>query len=169
MVWLPTMYTLQAQYLALYPNSLSFTAAAILLLTGIGSYVIFRSVNHQKDLARRTNCECTIWGKKPEFITARYKTEDEKQHTTVLLCSGWWGIVRHANYSADLVFSFAGCAAAGWAAREFTILPWTYAIYMTVLLVQRCIRDEDRCQAKYGKTWDEYCEKVKYRLIPGLW
>ena len=168
MVWLPTMYTLQAQYLARFPVSLSPVAATIILSVGIGGYIIFRSVNHQKDIARRTRGECQIWGKKAEVIKARYSTVDGKQHETILLCSGWWGVVRHANYIGDLFFSWAACFAAGWTCESFTILPFTYGIFMTILLIQRCIRDEERCSGKYGKTWDEYCEKVKWRLVPGL-
>jgi 7-dehydrocholesterol reductase len=169
MVWLPTMYTLQSQYLALYPSTLSPLAASFLLTTGIAAYIIFRLVNYQKDLARRTSGKCTIWGKPAEYITAKYHTEDGKEHTSILLCSGWWGISRHANYTADLVLSYCGCAAAGWGGEGWTILPWTYAIFMTVLLVQRCVRDEDRCGVKYGKTWEEYCNKVRWRLVPGIW
>jgi 7-dehydrocholesterol reductase len=51
---------------------------------------------------------------------------------------------------------------------SFHLLPWTYAIFMTVLLIQRCLRDEERCSGKYGKIWDQYCTKVRWRLIPGL-
>ena len=179
MVWLPTVYTLQAQYLARNPYSLPNPAAAAILFTGISGYIIFRAVNHQKDLARRTKGDCTIWGKKAEVIKARYMTSDGKEHETILLCSGWWGVVRHANYLGDLIFSYSVCAAAGlssigsdglgiWEKGGFLLLPWTYAIFMTILLIQRCIRDETRCSGKYGATWTEYCEKVKWRLVPGI-
>lgn len=174
MVWLPTTYTLQAQYLAHNPFSLSPLACAVLLLTGVSGYAVFRAVNHQKDLARRTKGDCTIWGKKAQVIKATYLTADGREHETILLASGWWGMVRHANYLGDLVLSYSECAAAGLAmvggTREwsFVLLPWTYAIFMTILLIQRCIRDEERCSGKYGKTWDEYCNRVRWRLIPGL-
>ncbi|KAI5813175.1 ergosterol biosynthesis ERG4/ERG24 family-domain-containing protein [Pyronema omphalodes] len=174
MVWLPTTYTLQAQYLARNPYDLSNMGTAILLTTGTLGYVVFRLVNNQKDLARRTQGDCLIWGKKAEVIKAKYNTADGKEHETILLCSGWWGVVRHANYLGDLILSYSECAAAGLAMYggtqewTFTLLPWTYAIFMTILLIQRCIRDEERCSGKYGKTWDEYCNKVRWRLIPGV-
>ena len=173
MVWLPTIYTLQAQWLARYPGDVSNTMAAVLLFIGLSGYTLFRTVNHQKDLARRTRGECQIWGKKAEVIKAKYQTADGKEHETILLCSGWWGFIRHANYMGDLALSYAACAAAGFSDMngkfEWHILPWTYAIFMTILLIQRCMRDETRCRGKYGKTWDEYCNKVRYRLIPGIW
>jgi hypothetical protein len=33
--------------------------------------------------------------------------------------------------------------------RYVLVCPF-YAVYMTILLVQRCFRDERRCLAKYG-------------------
>ena len=181
MVWLPTVYTLQVQYLAYNPYSLSDYAAAGLLAIGISGYALFRSVNYQKDLTRRTKGDCNIWGRKAEVIKAKYTTADGKEHESILLCSGWWGVSRHANYVGDLVLSYAVCAASGlatlgtggddldiWQKGGYMLLPWTYAIFMTILLIQRCIRDEERCSGKYGKTWADYCNKVRWRLIPGV-
>ncbi|KAJ5368172.1 7-dehydrosterol-delta 7-reductase [Penicillium cataractarum] len=47
--FLPTMYTLQAQYLARSPLELEPISAALILGLGIGGYAIFRSSNNQKD------------------------------------------------------------------------------------------------------------------------
>ena len=176
MVWLPTTYTLQAQYLARNPHSLSNFNAILICAIGLSGYALFRAVNYQKDLARRTRGDCTIWGKPAEVIKARYQTLDGQEHETILLCSGWWGVCRHANYLGDLVLSYSVCAAAGlathhqgfWPNGGFMLLPWTYALFMTILLIQRCIRDEERCGGKYGKTWEEYCQKVRWRLLPGV-
>lgn len=88
MVWLPTVYTLQAQYLARYPVDLPNTAAIAILAIGVSGYAMFRSVNHQKDIVRRTDGNCMIWGKKAEVIRATYKTADGKDHESLLLCSG---------------------------------------------------------------------------------
>ncbi|KAK2804843.1 hypothetical protein FQN51_001485 [Onygenales sp. PD_10] len=52
--WLPMMYTLQPQFLAVHPVSLSPIAAASILMTGFGGYALFRSANHQKYLVRDT-------------------------------------------------------------------------------------------------------------------
>lgn len=88
MVWLPTTYTLQAQYLARYPVDLSTPVAIAILAIGVSGYAMFRSVNHQKDIVRRTGGNCMIWGKKAEVIKATYRTEDGKEHESLLLCSG---------------------------------------------------------------------------------
>jgi len=45
-------------------------------------------------------------------------------------------------------------------------LPYFYPIYFAVLLIHRELRDEEKCHKKYGKDWDAYCEKVRWRIIP---
>ncbi|KAF7369552.1 ERG4/ERG24 ergosterol biosynthesis protein [Mycena venus] len=163
--WIPSMYTLQAQYLAHYPFNLSQTTALIILLVGVFGYWMFRASNHQRIVVRRTGGKCVIWGKKPVVITAHYTTSNGERHTSLLLCSGFWGIARHFNYIADLILAFAMCAPCG----TRNVLPYAYFVYMTVLLIHRSIRDEDRCSKKYGKDWELYKARVPYALIPGIY
>ena len=163
--WVPTMYTLQTQYLGLYPTSPSTAYLAVIFGIGLAGYTLFRSVNDQKDRVRRSGGKCLIWDKPAEYITAAYKTSDGAQHESILLCSGWWGWSRHANYVGDLLLSFAMCALVG----TTSLLVWFYAIFMAILLVHRCIRDEKRGSAKYGASWEEYCRRVPWRLVPGIW
>lgn len=164
LVWLPAIYTLQTQYLARYPVHLPPVVAAAILLTGLSGYVIFRCVNYQKDIVRRSDGNCMIWGKPAEYVRCTFKTKDGKTHESLLLTSGWWGVARQANYLGDLILSYSMCAVSG----LNNILPWTYAIFMTILLVHRINRNEMRCRGKYGKDWDLYCEKVKWKLVPGI-
>ncbi|KAB8266359.1 ergosterol biosynthesis ERG4/ERG24 family-domain-containing protein [Aspergillus pseudonomiae] len=163
-VWLPMVYTVQAQYLALHPVELSSFTFGAILATGILSYVLFRLANHQKHHFRQTKGNCQIAGSKPRAIRAQYTTAKGKVHETFLLYSGCWGIVRHPNYVGDIVFSFCTCVCCGWS----HVLPYIYFIYMTILLVHRCHRDEKRCSAKYGSRWEEYQQMVRWRMIPGL-
>lgn len=164
-VWLPCMYTLQTQYLARNPIIISAFQAMTILVTGVSGYLIFRSVNHQKDVVRRTGGKCIIWGSRAQVLRVKYQTKDGTDHESLLLCSGWWGVARHANYFGDLILSYSMCAACG----VENILPWTYAIFMTVLLIHRSRRDEERCSKKYGKDWDEYCKRVRWIIIPGVY
>lgn len=183
-VWLPTMYTLQAQYLARNPVELSGFATVSIATLGLAGYALFRSVNEQKDRVRRTHGRCNIWGEKAKVLRCSFQTADGLIHETVILHSGksfaaenqlkysvgnqtlgWWGIVRHCNYVGDLLLSYAMCALCG----TQHLLPWTYAIFMTCILVHRCYRDEKRCRVKYGDQWAQYCSIVKWRLIPGIW
>uniref|UniRef100_A0A3B3CLW9 7-dehydrocholesterol reductase n=1 Tax=Oryzias melastigma TaxID=30732 RepID=A0A3B3CLW9_ORYME len=155
---------LQGLYLVYHPVQLSDAHALAVLLLGLLGYYIFRSTNHQKDLFRRQDGSCTIWGRKASFIECSYRSADGGLHRSKLLTSGFWGVARHFNYTGDLMGSLAYCAACGFG----HILPYFYIVYMTILLVHRCVRDEHRCSSKYGKDWKRYTDAVPYRLIPGV-
>ena len=165
MAAVPSIYTIQCQYLARYPEDLSpFKATAILVL-GLGGYVIFRSANGQKDAIRSSNGRCNIWGRQPEYLRCSYKTEDGQRHESILLCSGWWGFSRHANYLGDIMQAVA----LGLACGSFHFLPWAYTFFLSSLIINRIPRDEARCRRKYGKNWATYCAKVRWRLLPGVY
>ena len=164
-VWLPCMYTLQTQYLARNPIMLPSTHSWTIFFVGLSGYALFRSVNGQKDLVRSTNGKCRIWRASAAVIRVDYRTKDGLEHGSILLCSGWWGMARHVNYLGDLILSYSMCATCG----TKHIIPWTYAIFMTVLLTHRSWRDEDRCSKKYGKGWEEYCKKVRWVIVPGVY
>ena len=155
----------QGFYLAYNPINLPLPVAAAVMALGLAGYYIFRAVNAQKDYFRRTNGEGLIWGAKPKYLEAMYYSSDGKERKSKLLLSGWWGVTRHMNYTGDLMGSAAYCLACGF---EGHIMPYFYIIFMFILLTHRCIRDEHRCKAKYGKVWDEYTAKVPHRLIPGV-
>lgn len=162
---LPTTYTIQGQYLGMYPSSASNTYLAIVFAMGLMGYVMFRTVNNEKDSLRRSEGQCLIWGKPAEYIVAEYTTSDGKRHKSLLLCSGWWGWSRHANYVGDLLLSYSSSALVG----STKVVVWIYAIWMTMILVHRCLRDEKRCSTKYGPAWKEYCRRVPWRFVPGIW
>lgn len=163
-VWLPWMYTLQGLYLVYHPVDLPVVAVIIVFTLGLSGYAIFRNANNQKKLFKRNGGKRKIWGKVPEAIDCAYTSADGTTHRGQLLCSGWWGIGRHMNYTGDLMLSLAFCLACGWD----NLLPYFYFIYMIILLVHRCYRDEHRCHHKYGKGWEEYCKRVPYRILPGI-
>ncbi|KAK1907883.1 hypothetical protein P3342_006213, partial [Pyrenophora teres f. teres] len=164
-VWVPSTYTLQAQYLGHFPTVVSRIYLTIVFGLGLAGYIVFRVANNQKDRVRSSNGNCVVFGQPPRYIRAIYKTADGKVHESILLCSGWWGWSRHANYVGDLLMSFAMCALVG----TTKPLVWFYGFFMLVLLIHRCLRDESRCHDKYGKYWQEYCRRVRWRLIPGVW
>jgi protein-S-isoprenylcysteine O-methyltransferase Ste14 len=47
--------------------------------------------------------------------------------------------------------------------------PYLYFFFLTVLLLHRVFRDEERCAKKYGDKWAEYCRAVPYRMIRYVW
>lgn len=154
----------QGLYLVYNPVQLSMPHAGAVLALGLVGYYIFRSANHQKDLFRRTQGECKIWGRKPTFIECSYRSADRRIHKSKLLTSGLWGPARHLNYTGDLLGALAYCMACG----HGHLLPYFYIVYMSILLLHRCIRDEHRCSSKYGEDWKRYTATVPYRLLPGI-
>lgn len=86
--FLPTMYTLQPQYLMKHPIQLSPLSLGMVSFLGIGGYALFRSVNLQKHRVRLANGNCQIWGKPAKVMYCNYETADGRKHTAPLLLSG---------------------------------------------------------------------------------
>jgi len=183
LVWVPFIYSSQARYLAIYPLHLGVLGiAGVLALQAIG-YYIFRSSNNEKNRFRTDPSDPRV--SHLEYIQTAQGSK--------LLTSGWWGTARHINYFGDWVMSFSYCSPTGIAgylihnyqnpvtgnvtrkieqgdARGWgMIFTYFYIVYFGVLLVHREMRDEEKCRKKYGEDWDRYCEKVRWRIIPGIY
>ncbi|KAJ3195525.1 erg24, C-14 sterol reductase [Irineochytrium annulatum] len=154
MAWLPFTYTLQARYLSFRPVNLGrWGACGVVMLKLVGIYM-FRASNGQKN-AFRTD---------PDGESVKHLKYIETASGRKLLVSGWWGVARHINYTADWLMALSWCLPTGFS----TPVPYFYAIYFAILLWHRELRDEENCQKKYGKDWDRYCKIVRYRFIPGM-
>lgn len=94
-VFLPSFYTLQTQYLARYPTTMTNISFYTTLAIGLAGYFIFRFANEQKDLVRRTDGESQVWGRAATYIRCQYRTLDGKLHNSLLLTCGWWSEARH--------------------------------------------------------------------------
>jgi len=160
--WVATSYTTQAWYLVHQPVVLSVPAVGAVIFVQVLGYTLFRLTNNQKLSFRAANGKINIWGKPAQYVEAKYTTTDGKERRNLLLASGFWGLARHFNYLTDLLITASFCMCCGFD----HLLPWTYQIWMTSLLVDRAFRDDRRCKAKYGKAWDEYKAKVPYLIIP---
>ncbi|THU51496.1 hypothetical protein C4D60_Mb06t31650 [Musa balbisiana] len=101
----------------------------------------------------------------PWDIVASYRTEKGETKTSLLLTSGWWGVSRHFHYVPEILAAFFWTVPALF--NHF--LPYFYVLFLTILLFDRAKRDDDRCASKYGKYWKMYCNKVPYRVIPGIY
>ena len=49
------------------------------------------------------------------------------------------------------------------------IIPLFYWVFLTYLLIDRAERDSKKCRLKYGKYYDEYCNLVPYKILPGIY
>lgn len=85
-----------------------------------------------------------------------------------LFCGGLWGRARHINYVGETLEA-VGIALAvtgeGWRGA----VPWLYPVYYLALFVTRERDDDARCREKYGALWEEYCRRVPWRMVPGVY
>lgn len=163
-VWVPSFYTFSVYFLVSRPPYIGPNGAWLILFFGVLFTVLNYWVDWQKEYFRKSGGRCRIWAKTADFIVAHYKTNVGTNKKTQLLTSGFWGVARHLNYLFEIMVAMS------WSlpALGYGIWPFMYPIFLSVLLVHRTFRDEKKCQEKYGKAWTEYCQKVPYRLIPGL-
>ncbi|KAL6144313.1 hypothetical protein ACLB2K_055007 [Fragaria x ananassa] len=165
LVWVPSIYTSPGMYLVNHPINLGSQLALLILVAGILCIYINYDCDRQRQEFRRTNGKCLVWGRAPSKIVASYTTQSGETKTSLLLTSGWWGLSRHFHYVPEISAAFFWTVPALF--NHF--LPYFYVVFLTILLLDRAKRDDDRCRSKYGKYWKLYCQKVSYRVIPGVY
>jgi len=160
--WVPGLYPYATMSLATIPDTYTPTTALLLFIVGALAIYANYAADVQRQQVRQSNGKCKVWGQPAKVIRASYTTGDGKQHQTVLLYSGWWGVARHFHYIAELSSCFLWTLPNGFDRAA----PWVYVVFLTILLCDRAYRDELRCQKKYGKYWTQYKKNVPYRMIP---
>lgn len=164
LVWVPAVYTSPILYLVNHPVHLGFTLSYFIAALGVFSVMINYFADRQRQLVRKTDGDCKVWGKKPLLIHAEYKAINGQVKKTILLASGFWGLSRHFRYLPEILGAFFWTLPA-----LFThALPYFYVIFLTVLLLQRSYRIEQRCKKKYASYWKEYCRIVPAHIIPTM-
>lgn len=164
LVWVPAVYSSPAFFMVGHHGILPVWAAILIFILGSVSIWMNYWADYQRMAFRKANGNIHIWGRPATFIRAKFVTGSGEEKENLLLTSGFWGLARHFHYIPELAAAaFWSCTAGfGW------FLPWFYFLFLCILLVQRTFRDDEKCQAKYGEYWKLYKEKVRYRLIPGL-
>lgn len=162
LVWVPAIYTSPVLYLVNHPYEFSWFSASAILAAGVACVLINYLADAQRQRVRMTRGHCKVWGKTPEVIRAHYATDSGEVKESLLLVSGWWGISRHFHYLPEIGGAFFWTLPALFS----NVLPWFYVVFLTILLVHRSLRDEERCRNKYGKYWQQYCERVPGRILP---
>jgi 7-dehydrocholesterol reductase len=164
LVWVPCVYPLPGMYLVHNPIHLGLPLSTLIFSLGAASILINYLADLQRQRVRALQGNCLVWKKPPRLIQATYTTETGENKETFLLACGWWGLSRHFHYIPEIAAAFF------WALPAlFThFMPYFYVIYLTILLVHRAFRHDARCKAKYGPSWDAYCEAVPYKIIPGI-
>jgi len=172
LVWVPAVYTLHSRFLVLNPSHLDFSVALALFVLSLAGVVLNYAADRERDIFRATNGKALVWGKEPQFITAEYtivdhKTGEETKKTSLLLASGFWGVARHFQYLFELIAAWSWCFLANPLVNG--VLPLFYAAFLTYLLIDRAKRDSTKCLLKYGKYYEDYCELVPYKILPGVY
>jgi 7-dehydrocholesterol reductase len=165
LAWVPAVYALPAQYLVLRPHEIAWPVATAIFLLGAGAIWVNYDADAQRQRVRATGGTTTVWGSAPALIRARYATADGHEHESLLLASGWWGVARHFHYVPEITLALAWSLPAG-----FThFVPYFYVTFLTILLLDRATRDDKRCRKKYGASWQDYCRRVPWKVVPGLY
>ena len=86
-------------------------------------------------------------------------------HGKKLLVSNLWGIMRHPNYTGDILIHIA-LALPGILTKQ--MIAASPALLTILMLVHRAWRDHDRCRRRYGAAWQRYCSRVPSVLIPKI-
>lgn len=183
LVWVPFIYSIQARYLAVYPQILGFFGIAAILTVQALGYYLFRAANNEKNRFRQN----------PDDPRVKHLSYIETASGSRLLTSGWWGTARHINYLGDWTMAWSYCmptGLAGYIVHKYTnpvtgtvhteveqgeakgwgmVFTYFYIVYFGVLLVHREMRDEEKCRRKYGKDWDRYTEMVRWKIWPGVY
>jgi len=172
LVWVPSVYTLHTRTAVLTPSGLSWPMAILIFIVGVAAIGFNFWADDQRQRFREKKGECTVWGKKPDFIEAEYEvfnveTGKSEKHFSLLHASGWWGVARHVSYAFELTGAYSWSFLAGLGTHG--ALPLFYSVFLTILLVHRAQRDEEKCLAKYGKQYQRYMELVPYHIVPGVY
>lgn len=162
--WLPSLYPLVSQYLVTHPLRLGPIWSSVILFLGLLSILVNYLADLQRQEVRHHDGECLVWGRRPDIIRAKYMMENGEERESILLASGWWGLSRHFHYVPEILLSFFWTFPAGFGAY----LPYSYITFLIILLTHRSFRDEEKCGKKYGAFWQQYCRKVRHRIVPYL-
>jgi 7-dehydrocholesterol reductase len=164
--FMPLVHNLQTAHLVTHTGlPLSWVGAIAWVTIGVIAIAVNLDADTQRHHVRAALGKCNVWSKPATFIRALYRDASGVQHENLLLTCGWHGYVRHFHYLPDILLLILYCSPAGFDAP----LPWTYFFYLSSLLIDRCLRIDARCAAKYGVAWEKYQSLVPWRLIPYVW
>jgi 7-dehydrocholesterol reductase len=164
LVWVPAVYTSPVMFMTKHPVNMPAWLAAIVFAAGLTAIGVNYWADRQRQVVRSTNGNTTIWGKTPVLIQSQYTTEKGETKHSLLLASGFWGISSHFHYLPELLAAFFWSCSTGFS----FLMPFFYLIFLTVLLIHRAYRDEEKCSKKYGPYWLQYRALVPYKIIPGV-
>ncbi|KAI9840516.1 MAG: C-24(28) sterol reductase [Sclerophora amabilis] len=115
----------------------------------------FRQMERGQFIDRKTFPQLP-WGTVKNPKTIETKTGDK------ILVDGWYGYARKIHYTCDTFFALCWGLITGFSSP----FPWFYPVFFVVMIGHRAYRDIQRCEEKYGESWQEYKRRVPYLFIP---
>jgi protein-S-isoprenylcysteine O-methyltransferase Ste14 len=114
--------------------------------------------SHLRQLPNRTQLLCFHQCLENTFASATIELAENQS----VVSTGMYGVVRHPMYSGALLLMLGIPLALGslWSAL---------LIVVAVAILNWRIIDEEKFLLTHLNGYQEYCNKVKYRLIPGLY
>lgn len=98
--------------------------------------------------------------KENRFFSAIVRIQKERGHQVIT--TGPYGIVRHPGYSGTILHTLSLPLVLG---SYFSLIP----AFATIILAFMRIIMEDNTLKQELEGYTEYAEKVRYRIIPGIW
>ena len=125
-----------------------YEAAALCLLFAVGLW-IFRGANQQKH-DYKEDPTAPIWGRRPRPSVASCSSpaSGASAASSTTPASSW--STSRGPHAPAPSRSCRTCCRCG----------------SLCLFSHRAWRDDQRCRAKYGALWDEYCRRARFRMIP---
>ena len=181
LVFVPAVYT---THLHAAVNTLSRVPAVQTgALFALNLTCIFLTLwtNKQREVFRKTKGKSMLWWPTPPrsiavkyhldvmhspFETRTLGEQQQKVMTSILLCNGFWGVVRHPQYVFELGIAVTWGLLGN--PQENGPRVMIYPVFLSILLVHRAFRDRNKCRRKYGDGYLQYEMLVPYMIIPGI-
>lgn len=155
--WYPYFYAVGLWSVADLPNP-----HAPVWLSVLAAVVFFAGWT----LSRGSNLQKFTFKRDPERAFAGLVPRAFRDRRRRVLYSGFWGLSRHINYLGEILMATGLALVLGW---PLVLGPWLYVAYYVALLVPRERDDDRRCAAKYGSLWEQYRQKVPWRIVPRVY
>lgn len=154
--------SIQLQLLPLIISGLTFVLGYYLYRRSNTLKNDFRNNPYQQSVARKLLISCSFIIKLLLIVFADLRTITTNLGKKLII-SGLWGFVRKPNYLGDILMHLALVP------FVYNVPPVLFLIFTVALLVHRAARDNAHCRQKYGGSWERYCLKVKYVLLPKVY